>query len=80
MENKNLITIVVDKERLELMSKRFDERIDRLQKLKESGNISTHGNWDLGYFEGRTSVFEDILAELATPDDKHTGYIKEIII
>ena len=80
MGNENLITIVIDKERLELMSKRFDERIARLQKLKESGDISTHGNWDLGYFEGRTSVFEDILAGLITPDDKHTGYIKKVIV
>ena len=46
------------KHRIERCSKRIEEY------AKQKENLSIHGYWSLGYFEGRKSVLEEILDEL----------------
>lgn len=46
---------------------RTQDRIDDL-KLREE-NLSKHGHWSLGYFEGRLSVLEDLLDEIEEEDE-----------
>lgn len=46
------------KHRIERCSKRIEEY------AKEKENLSIHGYWSLGYFEGKKSVLEEILDEL----------------
>lgn len=78
MKDENLVTIVIDKKRLETMAKRYDNRIADLHKLREQKCISLHGEWDLGYFEGRSGVFQDMLDAIEQTEEKQTGYIVSV--
>ena len=63
------LDINLDDETKEKLRKKIEHKIDRCNSNIEhlnskKDNLSPHGYWDLGYFEGRKSVFEDLLDEL----------------
>ena len=56
------------KERLPRMIKRNKAHLKQLQDKQE--NLSVWGYRDMGYFEGRLSVLEDLLDELEEDDNE----------
>lgn len=57
IENKEK-TVTRIKHKIEKYSKRIEDYENRKE------NLSIHGHWSLGYFEGRKSILEEILDEL----------------
>lgn len=56
-------------EKLNKYKNRLERRINRnqirIKDLKErESNLSVHGYWDLGYFEGQQSILEDLLDDV----------------
>ena len=59
---------IYTKERLHRMIKRNKAHLKRLQD--KQANLSVWGYRDMGYFEGRLSVLEDLLDELEEDDNE----------
>lgn len=64
-------------EKIENLIKRYERQLKRCQeresdlKAREE-NLSVHGYWDLGYFGGKTSLYEDVIDELKEVLSQHT--------
>lgn len=57
------------REEIEKLIKKYERQLKRCQEresdLKErEENLSVHGYWELGYFGGKTSLYEDIIDDL----------------
>lgn len=67
------LDISFDKETKEKLKKKIEHKIKRcnskIDNLKSKESLSQYGYWDLGYFEGRKALLEDLLDEL-NKDDK----------
>lgn len=60
IENKDQISNLIKKYERQLV--RCRKRESDLEDRKE--NLSNHGCWSLGYFGGKTSLYEDIIDDL----------------
>ena len=60
---------VVMKKKIEKLIKKYERQLWRSQYKKSAlevmkNNLSKYGYWDLGYFDGRASLYEDIIEDL----------------
>lgn len=53
---------MITKERLERQIYKYKEKLNDLKSREE--HLSKHGYWDMGYFQGKLSVLEDLLDEI----------------
>ena len=57
------------KKKIEKLIKKYESELWRSQYKKSAlevikNNLSKYGYWDLGYFDGRASLYEDIIGDL----------------
>lgn len=57
------------KKKIEKLIKKYERQLQRSLYRKSDlevrkNNLSKYGYWDLGYFDGRASLYEDVIDDL----------------
>ena len=54
------------------IQRKINRAKEHLASLKDNEDqLSKYGYWDMGYFEGKLSILEDLLDELETKKENH---------
>lgn len=63
------MTRIEYKEQINILIRKYERQLTRCQEKEvdlenKKDNLSNHGYWSLGYFGGKTSLYEDVIDDL----------------